>query len=81
MDQFQDEAIADDIEYDPVPFKRTKPRLFKSELTTISIEELAKDTRFRSRAANSLLFYHFGDKVCECIIGEFKRSEDIEELI
>ena len=39
-----DEAIENDMDYDPVPFTRTKPRLSKSELTNsnISIEELSK---------------------------------------
>ena len=96
------------MEYDPTPFKRTKPRLSKSELTTISIEKLAQDTGFRSRAVNSPLFYYLGDKkdivemyrngsagywtpadtlvpghnqACERLIGDLKRSIDIDELV
>ena len=55
------------MEYDPASSKRTKSRLSKSELATISIEELAKDTGFRSRAANSPLFYHLGDEMCDIV--------------
>ena len=40
--QILDEAIENDMDYDPAPFKRTKPRLSKSELTTFSFEELSK---------------------------------------
>ena len=74
MVQILDEAIENDMKYDPAPFKKTKPCLSKSELITISIEELAKDTRFRSRAANSLLFYHLGNKVCEIVEMHSNRS-------
>ena len=65
--QILDEVIENDMGYDLAPFKRTKPRLSKSELSNISIEELSKvkDTGFRSRAANSPPFYHLGDK---CVI-------------
>ena len=51
----------------PKYIKKTKPRLSKSGLTNISIEELSKDTAFRSRAANSSLFYHLGDKMCDIV--------------
>ena len=40
--QILDEAIENDMDYDPAPFKITKPRLSKSELTTFSFEELSK---------------------------------------
>ena len=39
--QILDEAIENDMDCDPAPFKRTKPWLSKSELTNISIEELS----------------------------------------
>ena len=55
------------MEYDPAPFKRTKSRLSMSELTTISIQELVKDTGFRFRAANSPIFFISEIKMCDIV--------------
>lgn len=107
--QILDSAIEEDMDYDPAPFKRTKLRLSKKALTTINIGDLAKDTGFRARAANSPLFYHLGDEMtdivemyrngatgywkpaaslvpghnqaCERLVGDLKRSKDINALV
>ena len=41
--------------------------LSPSREQSLGIEELVKDNGFRSRAANSPLFYHLGDKMCDIV--------------
>ena len=57
-----DEALEENMPYVPATFKRTKPRYSITELASLKIDDLAKDTGFRARAANSPLFHHLGEE-------------------
>ncbi len=52
------EAVEKDREYEAASFKRVQKNLGKEELQNLTINDLAKDTNFRNRVANSPIYHH-----------------------